>query len=468
MKISIVGAGYVGLVTGVGLALLGHEVICVDSDVEKSEIISQGKCPIYEKDLDDLLKRVLNSGRFSATIALESAVLNSEVTFICVGTPATAKGDIDLSQIKAASKQIGTALQQKEKYHLVVVKSTIVPGTCTEVVLPIIKESSQKSTIEFGLCMNPEFLREGNAVEDFMNPDRIVIGELDGRSGELLAKVYSSFDVPILRTSLQTAEMTKYANNALLGSLISFSNELASICERIPDVDVVDVLNAVCLDKRLNPKIGNKLVNPQILAYLVAGCGFGGSCLPKDISALISFSKSEGHDPKLLSSVLSINEKQPIHLVELVQKELGDLANKRVAVLGLAFKPDTDDLRDSPAIPIIRELIKRKATISVYDPCAMENAKVLFQDLGLDFCRSVEEAIRGADACLLVTKWIEFKKITAELLIKEMRQPILVDGRRLLDSADFQGKVKYIGIGYAGMKPDLIEAGKREKKGAIS
>jgi UDPglucose 6-dehydrogenase/GDP-mannose 6-dehydrogenase len=454
MRISVIGTGYVGLVTGIGLASLGHQVICVDVDIERIRAISQGKSPVYEKGLGELLKSVLDVGHFSATIALESAVLNSEVTFICVGTPTTVEGNIDLSQVKAASIQIGTVLQQKETYHLVVVKSTVAPGTSLEVILSLIKESSGKSLGEFGLCVNPEFLREGNAIEDFMNPDRIIIGEFDKRSGELLAEVYSCFDVPILRTSPQTAEMIKYANNALLGSLISFSNEIANICERTPNVDVVDVLNAICLDKRLNPTVGNKLVNPQILTYLMAGCGFGGSCLPKDISALVSFSKARGYDPKLLPSVLSINEKQPVHLVELAQKELGNLDGKRVAVLGLAFKPDTDDLRGSPAIPIIRELIKRKAIVSVYDPGAMKNAESFFQDLGLDFCCSVGEAIRGADACLLVTKWDEFKKITPELLMKEMSQPILVDGRRLLNSKDFHGKVKYIGIGYTEIKPD--------------
>lgn len=447
MRASVVGAGYVGLAVGIGLASVGHNVICVDNDTEKVKLIRNGISPIYEKGLHKLLKEVLENKRFSVTTELRPAILDSEITFICVGTPTKPDGNIDLAQIKFVSAQIGKVLRQKKDYHVVVVKSTVVPETSSKIVLPIIKETSGKGNEEFGLCMTPEFLREGSAIEDFLNPDRIVIGELDQRSGDVLVKLYTGFDVPILRTSLETAEMIKYTNNALLGTLISFSNEIANICERIPNVDVVDVLHAVCLDKRLNPVINKKLINPEILAYLIAGCGFGGSCLPKDINALISFSESKDYSPKLLVSVLDINERRPIHLVNQAERELDNLAGKRIAVLGLAFKPESDDIRYSPAIPAIEELLRRGATVSVYDPRAMANARNIFQNADLRWCNSVKEVIKDAEACLLITRWEEFSRITPELLVKEMKQPIFIDGRRLLNSRKFQGKAKYIGIG---------------------
>lgn len=447
MKISVVGTGYVGLVLGAGLASIGHEVVCIDADNTKVRLVSAGTSPIYEEGLDELLKKVINLKKFSATTDLKLAVQNTDVTFICVGTPASEDGTIDLSQIKAASAQIGAALRNKSSYHLVVVKSTVIPGTSSGVVLPIIKETSRKESSEFGICMNPEFLREGKAVEDFLNPDRIVIGELDRKSGDILAEAYAILHVPILRASLETAETIKYTSNALLATLISYSNEIANICETVPNVDVADVLNAVCLDKRLNPTFNGKPVNPGILVYLIAGCGFGGSCLPKDVNALVSFSRERGYDPKLLASVLSINEKRPVHLVDLAEKELGSLTSKRIAVLGLAFKPDSDDLRDSPAIPIINDLIRRGATVAAYDPCAMKEAKKYFQGVDLELCQSLRESIKGADACILVTKWNEFSAITPELLLEEMRQPVFIDGRRFLNIKDFKGKIRYIGVG---------------------
>ena len=459
MRAAVVGTGYVGLSLGVGLASMGHDVVCVDSDAEKVRLIGGGISPIYEKGLDELLKQVLKKKRFSVTTELAPAMRNAEVTFICVGTPTNPDGSIDLSQIKTVSAQIGEALREKKDYHVVVVKSTVVPLTTSEVVLPILKEMSGKSPDEFGLCMNPEFLREGSAVEDFLNPDRIVIGEVDGKSGEVLERLYADFKVPIVHTTLETAEMIKYTSNSLLGTLISFSNEIADICERTPNVDVVDVLNAVCLDKRLNPLINGRLVNPGILAYLIAGCGFGGSCLPKDINALAAFATDRGCQPRMLDSVLDINQERPLHIIDQAEQELGGLDGKKVAILGLAFKPDSDDVRDSPAIPVVRELLKRGALVSVYDPRAMENARMRLPDADISWCNSLEEAIKDAAACLLITRWAEFSRITPELLAREMKQPVFIDGRRLLNSTDFQGKAKYIGIGlYKNIKAGVIQA----------
>jgi len=435
MKISIIGTGYVGLVTGVGLANSGHQVLCVDTDKEKVGRINKGECPIHEKDLDKLLKKVLQRKLFSVTTDLQLAVLNSEVTFVAVPTPRRKDDQINLSYIKTVSRQIGSALLLKNGYHTVVIKSTVVPETCSKVVLPLIEKNSRKKAGEFGLCMNPEFLREGEAVYDFMNPDRVIIGERDQRSGDSLIKVYRNFKVDILRTSLENAEMIKYVSNVLLSTLISFSNEIADICERIPGTDVVEILKGIYLDRRLNPIINNKRINPAILTYLFPGCGFGGSCLPKDIAALISFSIARKYNPRLLSAVAEINKSRPSHFVSLAEKELGTLKGKKIAVLGFTFKPGTSDTRESPAIAVIKILLAKKAKVWVYDPLLSPK-------------KNFKEVVRGKDACLLVTKWEEFKKITPNLLKKEMSYPLLIDGRDFLDHNIFAGKIKYLRLGH--------------------
>lgn len=445
MKISIIGTGYVGLVTGVGLASQGHKVICVDVNKEKIRKINRGECHIYEKGLDKLLKTALDKKLLSATNNLKSAILNTEITFIAVPTPSGKDNKIDLSYVKEVSRQIGKILSHKNSYHTVVVKSTVVPETCSKVILPLLEKNSEKKTGQFGLCMNPEFLREGKAVYDFMNPDRIIIGQLDKKSGDSLAKVYKNFNTNILRTSLTNAEMIKYTSNALLGTLISFSNEIANICEQIPGANISEILKGVHLDKRINPIINNKRVNPEILTYLYPGCGFGGSCLPKDINALIMFSISKGYKPELLSAVLNINKKQALRLVDLTEKELGGLIGKKIGVLGLAFKSDTDDIRESPAISVIKELINRKAIVSVYDPIVNSvNIKSVLKNV--NFCNSLNEVIKDKHACLLITKWKEFKKITPEMLKKEMRNPLLIDGRGFFKSKDFK-QINYSKIG---------------------
>lgn len=446
MRISIIGTGYVGLVTGVGLASLGHKVVCVDIDEKKIEKINKGESPIYEKDLGGLLKKVIDKKLLSATVDLKSAVLNTEITFIAVPTPSKKNNDIDLSYIERVSQQIGSAIYDKKEYHTVVVKSTVVPETTYKVIFPLLKKYSKKNGKGFGLCMNPEFLREGNAVYDFMNPDRIIIGELDKKSGDNLTEVYKSFKTDILRTSLNNAEMIKYTNNALLATLISFSNEIANICEQIPGANAFEVLRGVYLDKRLNPVINGKRVNPEILTYLYPGCGFGGSCFPKDVKALISFSKKKGYKSIILSAVLNTNKKQPLRLVDLTEQKIGNLKNKKIALLGLSFKPDTDDIRESPAIPIVRKLINKKASVWVYDPTInLKKQKPILKNVS--FSNSVSEAIKGKDACILITKWEEFKKITPELLKKEMANPLIVDGRGFFKNRDFKKKVGYVGIG---------------------
>ncbi len=448
MKISIVGTGYVGLVTGIGLASIGHQVICVDIDARKVAKINKGQSPIHEKDLDNLLANVLKKKLLSATTDLGKAVADSDMTFIAVGTPSLKNDDIDLSYIKKVSEQIGKALASKTAYHTIVVKSTVAPETTFTVILPLIEKYSQKKAgAGFGLCMNPEFLREGNAVEDFMHPDRIVIGEFDQQSGDTLAAIYKKFKTEIVRTSLNNAEMIKYTNNALLATLISFSNEIANIAEKVPGANVYDIFKGVYSDKRMSPVIGGKKIHPQVLSYLHPGCGFGGSCFPKDVRALAAFAKRKNHSPLMLTSVLDINKKQPLRMVELTRQKIGSLKDKKIAVLGLAFKSETDDTRESPAIAIIRDLISKKAKVFAYDPIVSpSNVQPPLKNLPFTFSKSLEEAIKGKDACLLVTNWKEFKKITPKFLEKNMANAVLIDGRGFFDSKDFKS-VRYSGIG---------------------
>lgn len=448
-KISIIGAGYVGLVTGVGLALKEHDVICVEKVQEKVDTIKKGKSTIHEKNLDENLFKVLGN-KFEITADLDYAVKNSEVTIICVGTYSRDDGRIDLSQIEEASKDLGTLLKSKPSYHTIVVKSTVVPTTAREFILPLLeKHSGKKCGVDFGLCINPEFLREGHAIEDFMNPDRVVIGEFDDKSGSILEDIYKRFDSKIIRTSLETAEMIKYANNTFLGLLISYSNELADICEAV-GIDVNSVLEGLHHDNRLSPKLEGKKIFPDILSYLSPGPGFGGSCLPKDISALMKFAEDIGHDPKITRAIIEINKSRPERMVRALENELQTFANKTITILGVAFKPDTDDIRYSPSIEIIKLLLAKGAKVKLYDPVAMDNAKRILGEK-IIYSSSLQEALKDSEGCFLVTKWEEFRGITPEILQASMKNPIIVDCRRTLDVNMFKGKVKYIGTGLGKM-----------------
>jgi UDPglucose 6-dehydrogenase len=445
MDISIVGAGYVGLVSGACLAARGHRVVCVDVDEGKVSRINSGISPIHERGLDDLLRRTVGSS-LSATTDLPGAVRESELTLIAVGTPF--EGDeIDLRYIREVSRQIGGALRGKDGYHVVVVKSTVVPGTTDDMVLPILEESSGKQAgRDFGLGMNPEFLREGEAVQDFMEPDRIVLGGLDDRTLDTLQAMYAVFpDAEILRTGNRTAEMIKYAANSLLATLISFSNEFANLCTALGDIDVVDVMRGVHLDKRLCPmgENGSRIV-PGFTTYLEAGCGFGGSCFPKDVRALIAHGRKAGNPMRILEAVMGVNEEQPGQVLSLLHRHFPSLEGVRLAVLGLAFKPGTDDMRESPSIPILKSLLEQKAVIRAYDPVARDEARKIFGNTLLEYTDDLAEAVDGAQAVVLLTRWEEFRSLPA-LLSRQPNPPLLVDGRRMLanDSAPL-----YEGIGW--------------------
>ncbi|MFO0583906.1 MAG: UDP-glucose/GDP-mannose dehydrogenase family protein [Anaeromyxobacter sp.] len=444
MKVSVIGTGYVGLVSGVCLAEVGHEVTCVDVDASKVTRIMKGEPPIHENGLPELLGKVLAAKRFTATRDLRAAVHGSDLTLIAVGTPFDGQR-IDLTFVKAVAKELGEALKDKAGYHVVVVKSTVVPGTTDSVVKPILEQASGKRCgPDFGVGMNPEFLTEGQAIVDFMNPDRIVLGAMDGRALEVLDGLYAPFQgVPRVRTNPRTAEMIKYASNAMLATAISFSNELGNLCAALGDVDVVDVMEGLHLAEYLTVKgaDGQRRKAP-IASFFFAGCGFGGSCLPKDVKALAAHGAASGAPMPLLESVITVNRGQPGQVLKLLEKGLGELAGKKVGVLGLAFKPDTDDVRESPAFPIIRLLQERKVAVKAYDPVAAGEARKVLGD-SVAYAPSAADCVAGVDAVVLVTRWKEFEAVPA-LLRAMPNPPLLVDGRRQLDKRQVP---RYAGIG---------------------
>ncbi|OAF19345.1 UDP-glucose dehydrogenase family protein [Bradyrhizobium neotropicale] len=442
MKISIIGTGYVGLVTGACLAECGHDVTCVDVDPGKVEMINSARSPIHEKGLSELMERHVGR-RLRASTDLAAAVAATDVTFIAVGTPA-ADGKIDLSYVEAAASEIGGALRRKAGYSTVIVKSTVIPGTTVGVVRAALERASGKIAGQgFGLGMNPEFLTEGTAVSDFSYPDRLVLGGIDARTHDVLRELYSGFDkaVPRIVTSPTTAEMIKYASNAVLATMISFSNEIARLCRAVGNVDAADVMRGVHQAGYFTTRIGGERVTAPIVSFLEPGCGFGGSCLPKDVTALIGQGREMGLTLNLLQSVLDVNKGQIDEIMRLIRRHFASLQDVTVTILGIAFKPDTDDVRESPAFPIIRKLKMEGARVTAYDPIARPNGHEDLTDV--DLAESLREAVANAQVVILVTRWKEFSQLAG--LLKELgRRPLVVDGRRVLDPEAF---AHYEGIG---------------------
>jgi len=429
MKVAVVGSGYVGLVTGVCFANFGNKVTFIDIIKEKIDKINAGIPPIYEPGLESLLKK--NLKKIKGTTSYEEGLKDVEVVFICVGTPSSSDGSINLKYIKSAAKSIGRALKNIHNYVVITVKSTVIPGT-TESLIPIIeKHSGKKVGVNFGLCMNPEFLREGNAINDFLNPNKIVIGEYDRNSGDVLVELYRSWDdkIPRLRVNIKTAEMIKYAQNAFLATKISFINEIANICEKV-GVNVDDVAYAIGLDPRISPR------------FLRASRGYGGSCFSKDMKALIAFANSKGYKPRLLEEVNALNQRQPYRMIELAEEAVGDLKAKSVGILGLAFKPDTDDIRDAPSLKIIKRLLELGSKIRVYDPQAMKNVKQIFGSR-IKYCENKEECIESVDIVFIITEWKEFCN---EKFLSKIRVPI-IDGIGVINPR----KAKKLGLKYYGI-----------------
>lgn len=441
MRLAIVGTGYVGLVSGACLADVGHDVTCVDVDPDKVEMINRGRPTIHEPGLLELLATNVGS-RLRATTDLGQAVRNSEITFIAVGTPAR-NGRIDLAYVEAAASEIGCILADMPGFHTVVVKSTVIPGTTDGVVRSAVERASgRRAGSDFGLGMNPEFLTEGSAVRDFANPDRIVIGGIDERSQRKIAGLYASFEAPKILCNNTTAEFIKYGSNAVLATAISFANELSRLCRAVGNVDVADVMRGVHASSYLTaPQAGGEPVVAGLASFFEAGCGFGGSCLPKDVTALVGQGQDLGVALPLLSAVLDVNRGQPDEMLRLLEAHLPRLQGIEVAVLGIAFKPDTDDVRESPAFPVIDRLRDLGANVVAYDPVARPVGHPGLRDVRL--AESLEDAVGSAEAVLLVTRWPEFGDL-ADVLDRLGRAPLVVDGRRVLDPARF---TRYEGIG---------------------
>jgi UDPglucose 6-dehydrogenase len=461
-RISVLGIGYVGLCTAVAFAKKGYDVVASTHDAEKARKISEGIPPFHEPNLQKLLEETIQKGHLKClTGQTEKAVLQTDITFNAVGTPSRRDGSIDLEFIETSNCDVGKALNKKSTYHLVVIKSTVVPGTTQNLVKPILEnESEKKCGLHFGLCMNPEFLRQGSAFEDTINTDRIVIGEHDQKSGDVLEDVYKDFYgknmPPTIRTSLSTAELIKYASNSMLATKISFINAIANICEKIPGADVKVVAAAMGLDKRIGP------------LFLNAGLGYGGSCFPKDIKALIAYSRTIGCRSNLLECVESVNKTQPLKAVQLCKTLIGNLKDKRIAILGLAFKPDTDDMREARVIPIIKQLIKEGAKVIAYDPAAICNAKPVLKSR-IQYASSAISCLKNADCCILVTEWEEFKKLTPQDFAENMKQPMLIDGRRIYDPREFNQKMKFaaIGLGRVNAEDSNMKRLKNESESEI-
>ena len=419
MNLSVIGTGYVGLVTGACFATLGHHVTCVDIDQEKIRKINSGVSPIFEEGLDGLL--LTNKDKIMATTDYSSALQKSDITFLCVGTPSLKNGNIDLTFIRESTKQIAGVLKNKSRYHLVVVKSTVLPGTTQNIVLPLLEQySGKKVGIDIGLAMNPEFLKEGVAIKDFLEPDRIVIGSYDEKSKTTLRELYQNFSCPLVETSLSAAEMIKYASNAFLATKISFMNEIGNLCKKL-GIDTYDVATGMGLDKRIGRP------------FLDSGIGWGGSCFPKDVDALIAWAKEIKEDARIIKSTRDVNTDQPLRLVELLKKHVPKLKGKTIGVLGLAFKPNTDDVRESRATPIIKELLKNGAHVKAYDPQAMAKFKQLYPQI--EYCSKASEVL-NSDAILITTKWKEFTTL-------DYREKIVIDGRRVNEAKTAK---KYEGV----------------------
>ena len=415
IRICMIGTGYVGLVSGSCMADFGNTVRCVDIDADRIDTLKKGGMPIYEPGLQDVVARNVESGRLIFTTNLKESVENSDVIFVAVGTPSLPDGSTDLSYVTEASISIA---QHLNGYKVIVQKSTVPVGT-TRSLEKIVREHAPKDA-HFDMVSNPEFLREGSAVADFLRPNRVIIGVESDRARETMREVYRPLyliETPNVMTTLETAELVKYASNAYLATKISFINEMAAICEEV-GADIDDVAKGMGLDQRIGQK------------FLHAGIGFGGSCLPKDVSSRVHLAKTKGYEPRIIEAVLEINRSLAPRAVDKVRNALGTLSGKTIGVLGLAFKPNTDDLREAPSIRIITQLIKEGAAVRVFDPVAMSAFESTI-GLTVSHCKNAYDAAENCDGLLLVTEWNEFREMDLTRLHKVMREPVFVDCRNV-------------------------------------
>lgn len=443
MRVCMIGTGYVGLVTGACLAEMGNDVWCVDVDEDKIARLNSGIVPIYEPRLEEIIKRNVSQGRLMFTTDTKEAVINSLFIFIAVGTPPKDNGEADLRFVLNAAADIGACI---DGYKIIVAKSTVPVGTTGRVKSIILEELNRRgrSDIEFDVAFCPEFLKEGSAVDDFMSPDRIVIGTENDRTSEFLKELFSPFvqrEPRILSMSISSAEMTKYAANAMLATRISFMNELANFCETV-GADIEEVRHGMGSDKRIGP------------SFLYAGIGYGGSCFPKDVKALIQSAQEKGKGLSILQAVEEVNRNQKYVLLEKISHHFNDdLSGKTFAIWGLSFKPHTDDIREAPAIEIIRELVSRGAKVHAFDPVAMNNTRRLFEgEPNVTFADDEYSALSGADALVLVTEWPQFRKPDWERMKELLAEPVVFDGRNQYNP----GLLKKMGFAYFGVGRHVV------------
>ena len=424
-RICIVGVGHVGLAHAVALAANGHLVVGTDVNESTLASLRKGLVPFHEPGLRDAVIRFQKRRRLSFSGEVAAEACRAGIVFLCVGTPSREDGSIDTSQIVAAAKTVGAGMPSAKGYQVVVVKSTVIPGTTESGVRPALEQESGKTSgKDFGLCVNPEFLREGSALTDALHPDRLVIGSMDERSGRTLARVYAKMEGKKLRTDLRTAEMIKYATNAFLATKVSFANELANLCDSFGGLNVDNVVAGMALDPRINPR------------FLQAGLGFGGSCFPKDVRAIVAAGRARGYEPRVLNAVLDVNDTQPLRAVELAEKAAGPLRGKRVAILGLSFKGGSDDIRESRALPLARALLAAGALVVGYDPQA--NAAFHSALPQVEIAPSQAEAIAGADVCIVHNDWPRWRSLRKKDFAA-MRGNVVIDGRRILNRSELKG-----------------------------
>jgi UDPglucose 6-dehydrogenase len=426
VKIAVIGTGYVGLVLGACLAKLGNKVFCIDIDKEKIAKLNQGKSPIYEPQVEEIIKKAQKRKKISFHTEFKKPLQESEAIFIAVGTPQRKDGKADLTYVEAAAEEIG---KNMNNYKLVIVKSTVPVGTGQKVK----KIICQHYNGDFDIASNPEFLREGHAVQDFLKPDRIVIGTETARARDIMLKIYEPLDFPKVTTTVESSEMIKYASNAFLATKISFINEIANICEKV-GADVEDVARGMGLDSRIGS------------SFLKAGIGWGGSCFPKDVHALNQIAGTSGYDFRLLKAVIEVNAKQRAFVLDKLEELFGNLKGKKICVLGLSFKANTDDVRESVAIEIIRTLVGLGAKVATYDPKAIVSAINVLSD-GIVFSKDAYKAAKNSDALVIATEWPEFEKLDYKKIKKLLRQPIIIDGRNLLNPQ----KMRKLGFRYFGV-----------------
>ena len=442
MKIAVIGTGYVGLVSGVCLASKGHVVTCFDINANTINQLVNGICHIYEPDLENLIASSKSNISFSVLDdETEKELMYFDAIFVAVGTP-TINGRTDLSQIESVAQMMGRLIKNSNEYISIIIKSTVVPGTTDTFFKNILEQESGKRLGDFGLGMNPEFLREGNAIEDFQFPDRILLGYEDVKTLDILNAIYKPWACEKIEVNTRTAEMMKYVNNALLATLISTINEYSNIARAIGNIDFEKVMQGVHLDNRWSPKdAAGQKIKPQIIDYLKPGCGYGGSCFPKDVMAISALAEDVGVSARILSSVIAVNEKQPEIMIDILKKEVDQLEDKRVLILGLSFKPDTDDVRESVSLKLLDLLEGQAKSLSAHDPIAINNAKAAIRpDIKVDFVTNWKSELSNADIIIIATNWSEY----ADLAV----MPDKIAGKTIFDTRSLLSKTKLRGITY--------------------